>query len=76
MPTSEVRGYSKGRPTAQAAFDVVSERIGAVEPSDIVVGSQIGKHRWNHRIILRTPEDARSAWLDEFIEPAYQHGVA
>ena len=36
--------------------------------------SQVGKHRWNHQIVLRTAADARSQWLGEFLALAYQYG--
>jgi hypothetical protein len=36
--------------------------------------SQVGKHRWNHQIVLRTAADARSQWLGEFLTLAYQYG--
>ncbi|MGH8913701.1 MAG: DUF5655 domain-containing protein [Acidimicrobiia bacterium] len=36
--------------------------------------SQVGKHRWNHQIVVRTTEDARSRWLGEFLSLAYRYG--
>jgi hypothetical protein len=36
--------------------------------------SQISKNRWNHQIVIRTLEDARSIWLKSLIEQAYQFG--
>jgi hypothetical protein len=36
--------------------------------------SQVGKHRWNHQIVLRTAADARSQWLGELLALAFQYG--
>lgn len=35
---------------------------------------KVGKSRWNHQIVVRTKDDARSSWLDELIEQAYRYG--
>jgi hypothetical protein len=35
---------------------------------------QISKNRWNHQIIIRTAEDARSKWFKELIRAAYNFG--
>ena len=32
---------------------------------------QTGKQRWNHQIVLRTLDDARSEWLADLLEEAY-----
>ena len=36
--------------------------------------SQVGQHRWNHQIVVRTADDARSAWLGEYLVLAYEYG--
>jgi hypothetical protein len=36
--------------------------------------SRIGKHRWNHQIVLKSASDARSRWLGEFLALAYRYG--
>jgi hypothetical protein len=36
--------------------------------------SQIGKGRWNHQVVIRSSEDAMSAWLGDLIEEAYGYG--
>jgi hypothetical protein len=35
---------------------------------------QIGKGRWNHQVVIRSGEDATSAWLGDLIEAAYRYG--
>jgi hypothetical protein len=35
----------------------------------------VGKKRWNHQIVIRTIEDAQSAWLGDLLEHAYRHGA-
>jgi hypothetical protein len=37
--------------------------------------SKVGKKRWNHQIVIRTVEDAQSAWLGDLLEHAYRHGA-
>jgi hypothetical protein len=36
--------------------------------------AQIGKQRWNHQIVVRTLDDARSAWLGELVTEAAGYG--
>lgn len=36
--------------------------------------SQISGNRWNHQIVIRTLEDARSDWLGELLIGAYEYG--
>lgn len=36
--------------------------------------SQIGKHRWNHQIVVRTEDDARSLWMGEYLALAFEYG--
>ncbi len=36
---------------------------------------QIGKRRWNHQIVVRTLEDARSEWLAKLIRLAFDYGA-
>lgn len=38
--------------------------------------NQISKNRWNHQIVIRTADEARSAWLGKLIAAAYRHGSA
>lgn len=38
--------------------------------------SQIGKNRWNHQIVVRTTDDARSQWLGDLIKRAYAYAAA
>lgn len=37
--------------------------------------SQVSKNRWNHQIVIRTLDDARSDWLGELLEHAYRYGA-
>jgi hypothetical protein len=36
--------------------------------------NQISTKRWNHQIVVRSLDDARSAWLGELIAAAYRYG--
>jgi hypothetical protein len=36
--------------------------------------NQVGSQRWNHQIVVRTEEDARSDWLAEYLSLAYEYG--
>lgn len=36
--------------------------------------SQIGAKRWNHQIVVRTIEDARSDWLEDLLKRSYDYG--
>lgn len=36
--------------------------------------NRIGKHRWNHQIVLRTEEDVRSDWFGEYLSRASEYG--
>lgn len=36
--------------------------------------SRIGKQRWNHQIVIRTEDDARSEWLGEYLSRAFEYG--
>jgi hypothetical protein len=36
--------------------------------------SQVGKNRWNHQIVVRTDDDARSRWLGKYLALAYEYG--
>ena len=38
--------------------------------------NQISRNRWNHQIVVRTVDEARSVWLGELIAAAYQYGSA
>jgi Domain of unknown function (DUF5655) len=35
---------------------------------------RIGPKRWNHQIVLRSIDDARSKWLGDLLRSAYQYG--
>jgi hypothetical protein len=35
---------------------------------------QKGKQRWNHQIVVRTLDDARSKWLADLLRQAYDYG--
>lgn len=35
---------------------------------------QVSKNRWNHQIVLRTPDDAQSRWLGDLLEAAFGFG--
>jgi hypothetical protein len=35
---------------------------------------QIGANRWNHQVVIRTLEDARSDWLGDMLKRAYDYG--
>lgn len=37
--------------------------------------SQISANRWNHQIVIRTIDDARSEWLGDLLELAYAYGI-
>lgn len=47
-----------------------------VDDSHVRAISRIGKSRWNHQIVVRTLDDARSGWLGELVEHAYTYGAA
>lgn len=36
--------------------------------------SRIGKHRWNHQIVIRTEVDARSKWFGDYLSRAFEYG--
>ena len=36
---------------------------------------QIGQHRWNHQIVIRTADDARSDWLTDLVQQAYDYAT-
>jgi hypothetical protein len=36
--------------------------------------SLVSKNRWNHQIVIRTLEDARSGWLGRLLQMAYSYG--
>ncbi|MGH3650045.1 MAG: DUF5655 domain-containing protein [Acidimicrobiia bacterium] len=36
--------------------------------------SQTGRNRWNHQVVIRTLDDARSVWLGDLLEQAYAYG--
>lgn len=36
---------------------------------------QISEHRWNHQIVIRSLDDANSAWLAELIGLAHGYGA-
>jgi len=38
--------------------------------------AQIGTSRWNHQIVVRTLDDAHSAWLGELLAEAYGYGTS
>lgn len=64
---NQTRKDPNGVPHLMLALDhqVVSDRIRQVD--------QIGKHRWNHQIVVRSEEDASSEWLGELLAEAYQY---
>jgi len=37
--------------------------------------SQVGNSRWNHQIVVRTADDARSDWLGDLLGEAYSYGA-
>lgn len=45
-----------------------------IDDSHIRDISQIGANRWNHQIVIRTMDDARSDWLDKLLQRAYDYG--
>lgn len=45
-----------------------------IDDSHIRDISQIGANRWNHQIVIRTMDDARSDWLDILLQRAYDYG--
>jgi hypothetical protein len=47
----------------------------AVDIDQVRNVSQIGKHRWNHQIVLRTVADARSDWLGDLLAEAHDYGA-
>jgi hypothetical protein len=49
----------------------LDERIDDPHVRDI---TQLGKTRWNHQIVIRSLEDARSAWLGDLLERAHAYG--
>ena len=57
-----------GVPHLMLALDheVDSDHVRSVE--------QMGKHRWNLQIVLRSADDARSEWLTELLHQAYDYG--
>lgn len=121
MPGS-LEEYFDGRPESFEIFNIVSERVDAIGPSTMTIGSQISfgrsrkflwfwlynvtqknpngvphlmlaldhvvesarvrdvnqisKHRWNHQIVVRKTDDARSGWLGDLIGLAYEYGGA
>lgn len=36
--------------------------------------NQISTNRWNHQIVIRTMDDARSDWLGDLLERAFAYG--
>ena len=36
--------------------------------------SRVGKNRWNHQVVLRNLDDARSEWLYALLDEAYAYG--
>ena len=47
-----------------------------VDSPNVRTVAQIGKNRWNHQIVVRTLEDARSEWLGELLTEAYGYGTS
>lgn len=37
--------------------------------------TKISANRWNHQVVIRSLQDARSAWLGKLIERAYAYGL-
>jgi hypothetical protein len=37
--------------------------------------NQVGKHRWNHQIVVRSMDEATSEWLGNMIAAAYAFGA-
>ncbi len=46
-----------------------------IEDAHVRAVSPVGKTRWNHQIVVRTLEDAESAWIRDLIGEAYQFGT-
>lgn len=38
--------------------------------------NQISRKRWNHQIVIRGTDEARSPWLGELIAASYEYGAA
>jgi len=36
--------------------------------------SQVGANRWNHQVVVRSMEDAKSEWLGDLLKHAYDYG--
>lgn len=47
--------------------DVDRDRVRDVTP--------VGTGRWNHQVVLRSRQDARSRWLAELLRQAYEYGA-
>lgn len=45
-----------------------------VDDSHVRDISQISNNRWNHQIVIRTLEDAKSDWLGRLLREAYSYG--
>ena len=45
-----------------------------VEDPNIRAVTQISKNRWNHQIVVRTLNDAKSAWMRRLLEASYGFG--
>ena len=115
-----VKDYFDGKPEALEIFEIVADKIAAVGPSKMTIGSQISfgkgrkfawfwlynvtnknpngvphlmlaidhqvdsdhvrsteqisKHRWNHQIVVRSKDDAKSTWLSDLITLACGYG--
>jgi len=46
-----------------------------IDDSHVREVTQISANRWNHQIVVRTIDDARSDWLGELLERAYAYGI-
>ena len=49
---------------------------GKVDDEHVRSHTEIGKYRWNHQIVIRSLDDAKSAWLGTLIERAYAYGTS
>lgn len=45
-----------------------------VDDSHVRDISHISNHRWNHQIVIRTLDDAKSDWLGRLLREAYSYG--
>lgn len=80
----EVEAHFEDKPRSGAVFGALAHVIDGCDDGTLTVGSQIGWGRerkfawfWLYnvtRIVVRTLDGARSAWLAELISQAYAYG--